>query len=125
MPLEKRTKFILKRGFTMMFLLRSDVLCDPVETRRADRKRAVPGLPCEIATFRGARLDPLAGNALEFFDPIRLADSASKAGEKMNMVFNAANQDGRAIELPGHPAKVGVHFPAKDVAPDKGETSFR
>ena len=54
--------------------------------------------------------DPETGDALEFLDPIGLGDGAGVAGEDVDVVIHAADDDGRAVELFGDPAEIGMGF---------------
>ena len=53
-----------------------------------------------------SRLLPQIRDAFQFLHPLGLRDGATKSREQMNMIFHAANEEGRAIELFGDAAEI-------------------
>ena len=72
----------------------------------AHREIRIAALPLEVGVIPAALLQPEVGDAFSFLHPIGLRDAASESREQMNMVFDAANEDGRAIELFGDAAEI-------------------
>lgn len=113
-----------KVAFFLMLFLIGDVSLDGFEIGGAHRENAVSGLPCEIPKRWIALLDPNAGNAFEFLDPIGLGDRASLAGQDVNVVFHTANDDGRTVDLFRDPSEIGMHFMAQVWSTKEGLAVF-
>jgi hypothetical protein len=114
MAFEEGAVFVLEGGlFVMLFLIR-DIAFDRLKIGGADGEDAVSGLPSEVAERGIALFDPKTGDAFEFLDPIGLGDGAGVAGEEVDVVIHAADNDGRTIELFRYASEVGVGFGAED-----------
>src|ERR1035438_447728 len=73
----------------------------------------VAALPFEVGVIAAAFLQPEVGDAFQFLHPFGLRESASEAREQMHVVFHAADEDGRAIELFGDAAEIRVERVAR------------
>ena len=91
-----------------MFLLSGDVLLHRFEIRLAHGKIRVAALPFEVGVIATALLQPEIRDAFQFLHPFRLRDGAPKSREQMDMIFHAADLDGRTIELFGNAAEIRV-----------------
>ena len=79
----------------MLFLI-DDVLLNLLQIRLAHRKACVTTLPGKIFD---SIFHPNAGNALEFFHPIRLRNRATKTRQHVNVILYAAGNEWRALQL--------------------------
>ena len=101
-------QLILKTGFLVMLLLFGDVPDDLLQIRMANSQIGITALPLEIEMAAALFFEPKVGDPFEFFHPFRLSNRAPKASEHMNVIFNPAHLQRRALELFGHRAKVRV-----------------
>ena len=97
----------------MMLLLASYVLFHLFEIRLAYGKIRVATLPLEIGVIATFLFQPEVRDAFQFLYPFSLRDSASEPREQMDVIFHAADKDGRAIELFGNAAKIGMERVAR------------
>ena len=103
---QQRTQLFLKTNLAVMLLLIGDVLLHLFEIGLAHGEIRVATLPLEAGVIATAFLQPEVGDAFQFLHPFGLRDGASEAREQMNVVFHAADEDGRAIELLGDAAEI-------------------
>jgi len=94
----KRAELILKRHLAMMLLLRRDICTDLFNVRLAERKCAVSALPEEIGECCPLLLYPLRGTLLRLLHQPGDGDGEGKVAEDVNMIFNAADEDGLAAD---------------------------
>jgi len=87
-----------------MLLLLLDVGAHRLKIRGAYRKITVSRLPCKVFNLRETALNPKVGNALQFLDQIGLGNIAAQLKQDMDMIGNAANQNGWTIQLFGDPS---------------------
>jgi hypothetical protein len=90
----------------MMFLLPDDVLLHRFEIRLAHGKIRVAALPFKVRVIATTFLEPRIRDAFQFLHPFRLRGRATKPRENVNMIFHAADLDGRTIELFGNAAQI-------------------
>ncbi len=105
----------------MRFLV-GNVLLDSIEVGLADGEIGVSALPFEIGKFVVAFLEPEIGDAFQFLDPFSLGDGAGESREQVDVIFHAADEESRAIELFGSAAEIFVErvadrFVAQEWAP--------
>ena len=79
-----------------------DVCFDLFQFRLADGEVRVTALPFKVGKIHTLLLQPLVGDALEFFNPFSLGDRAAKTRQEVNMVLHPTDQDGRTIEPLGY-----------------------
>lgn len=108
MPAQQRPQLILKIYFAVMLLLPGDVLLHLFQIRLAHGKIRVAALPLKARKIPVALLEPRVRDAFQFLHPFRLRDRATKPREDMNMIFHAADLDGRTIQLFGNAAQIRV-----------------
>ncbi|MDA1275840.1 MAG: hypothetical protein O2960_17635 [Verrucomicrobia bacterium] len=70
-------------------------------------------MPLEVCVIATAFLQPEVRDALQFLHPFGLREGATEAREQMDVVFHAAAEDGRAIELFGDAAEIRVERVAR------------
>src|SRR6266700_7757176 len=97
----------------MMLFLSGDVLFRIFEIGLALGEIRIAALPFEVGVIATAFLQPEVGDALQFLHPFGLRDGASESREQMDMVFHAADEDGRAIELFGDAAETRMERVAR------------
>src|SRR5437773_8139453 len=97
----------------MMLLLSGDVLLHLVEIGLAHGEIRVAALPLELGVIASALLQPEVRDAFQFLHPFGLRDGAPESREQMQVVFHATDEDGRAIELFGNAAEIGVERVAR------------
>lgn len=96
---QQRAQLALKTNLAVMLLLSGDVLLHRFEIGLAHGEIRVAALPLEVGVIATAFLQPEVRDAFQFLHPFGLRDGASEARKQMNMIFHAANKNGRAIEL--------------------------
>lgn len=106
--LQKCTEFILKRLFTMVRLLRIDVLGQGVQIRRPNGKCAIPSLPCELRQTRRLRFEPFRGRRFELFNQLSHAYGARQSNGEMNMVRNSTNPKALAFGVASDRGEIGM-----------------
>src|ERR1039457_2937342 len=111
---QQRTKLVLKPNLAMMLLLPGDVVLNLRQLRLAHREIRVAALPLEIGVIATAFLQPEIGDAFQFLHPFGLRYGASQARKQMHMVFHAADEERRAIELFGDAAEIRVQRVARE-----------
>ena len=110
-----------------MLFLSGDVLLHLFEVGLAQGEIRVAALPFEVGVIATAFLQPEVRDAFQFLHPFGLREGASEArspreiiaadgggdgrtvisrGEQMDVVFHAADEEGRAIELFGDAAEI-------------------
>ncbi len=70
-------------------------------------------LPLEVGVIATAFLQPEVRDAFQFLHPFGLRDGAPEAREQMHVVFHAADEEGRAIELFGDAAEIRMERVAR------------
>ena len=110
---QQRAQLVLEANFAMMLFLPGDVLLYRFEIRLAHGEIRVAALPLEAGVIATAFLQPEIGDAFQFLHPFGLREGASESREQMHVVFHAADEDGRAIELFGDAAEVRVERVAR------------
>ena len=96
-----------------MLLLIGDVLLHLFEIGLAHGEIRVTALPLEVGVIATTCLQPEVRDAFQFLHPFGLRDGASEAPEQMDVVFHAADEDGRAIELFGDAAEIRMERVAR------------
>ena len=84
----------------------------------------VAALPFEVGVIATAFLQPEVRDAFQFLHPFGLRDGASESREQMDVVFHAADEDGRAIELFGDAAKILLERVARGFVAQERSTVF-
>jgi len=70
-------------------------------------------LPFEVGVIATAFLQPEVGDGFQFLHPFGLREGASETREQMDVVFHAADEEGRAFELFGDAAEIRVEHVAR------------
>ena len=99
---QQRPQLVLKTNLAMMLLLSGGVLLHLFEIGLAHGKICITTLPLKVGVI-----------ATAFFHPFRLRDGAPEPREQMDVIFHAADLDGRAIELFGNPAEIRMERVAR------------
>ena len=106
-------ELVLERNLAVMLFLVRDVVADSGNLRGADREDAVAVLPGEVGEGRGCRFEPDGGTSFRLFHDVGCGASAGERGEDMDVVGDAADDDGLAIESGENAAELGVEFGAE------------
>ena len=118
-------ELVLKRQLSVMFFLPVDVCLNGFQRGWTDGEYAEAGLPCEPCHFVGIfLLEPEAGDSFQFLDPIGLGNGAPELGEDMDMIRDAADDDGRAIQFFGDISQERVGFGPERAVEQPGFTVF-
>src|SRR6266853_539011 len=107
-----------------MLLLSGDVMLHLFEIRLAHGEIRVTALPIEVRVFATTFLQRDVRDAFQFLHPFGLRDGASESREQMNVVFHAANENGRAIELFGDAAEIRMERVARGFVTQERATVF-
>lgn len=112
MLFQERTKLVLKRNLGMMDRLIFDVGAHSLQIRCAHGKYPVSGLPREFFNMGKTLLNPEVGTSLEFFHQIRLGNAAPQLDQKVDMIRNSTNQNGRTVTVLGDASEKSMDLPA-------------
>ena len=97
-----------------MFLLPGNIISREFKLRKPNRKRPVTILPREIVQIGVFGFDPERGSSFGFFNHLGEGVGAGQRAEEVNMVFDAADDEGLAIEVGQDAAEVAVEFRAEE-----------
>ena len=97
----------------MMLFLPADILLNRFEMGLAHGEIRIAALPFEVGVIATALLQPEVRDAFQFLHPFGLGEGAPEARERMDMVFHAAAEEGRAIELFGDAAEIRMERVAR------------
>ena len=81
-------------------------------------------LPLEVGVIATAFLQPKVRDAFQFLHPFGLRDGTSEAREQVDVVFHAADEEGRAIELFGDAAEIRMERVARGFVAQERATVF-
>ena len=124
MLFQKSTKLILKRNHGMVFRLVCDVGAHGLRIRCAHGKCPVSRLPGKFSNMRETLLDPKVRTSLELLHQIGLRNAATQLDQKVDMIGNSTDQDGRAMEFSGDASEKSVNFPADILVGQKRKSLF-
>jgi hypothetical protein len=101
--------FILERFRPVMLGLMANVINHCICVRLAHGKRTIARLPMKHGKLRPFLADPDRGGTFHFLHPICQRGRATDPRQNVNVIRNAANGDGRTIQLSRNSPEVGVH----------------
>jgi hypothetical protein len=105
---QQRPQFILKSHLPVMFLLAGNVFFNLFQIRLTDLKVRIASLPFEAGVSYTFLLQPLVGDAFDFFHPLGLGNRAAKTRQDVNVIFDATDEDRRTIQPLGNLAQIRV-----------------
>ena len=74
--------------------------------------------------MRETLLDPKVRTSLELLHQIGLRNAATQLDQKVDMIGNSTDQDGRAMEFSGDASEKSVNFPADILVGQKRKSLF-
>ena len=107
-PSAQTPKLILERFASVVFVLVRDVCLQCLNMGRAKRERAVSVLPMEIRQPGLFGLDPFRRFSFQVTNQSRDVDGLSQRTEKVNVIWHAAYNEGRAVQIPTGTGEVSM-----------------
>ncbi len=99
----------------MVFRLLPDVGAHRLQPRCAHGEGPESRLPCEFSDVRVAFLNSEVGAPLELLHQIRLGYAATQLNQKVDMIGNTADHNGRAVQSLGNPSEESVNLLANTI----------
>ena len=91
--------FLLKGLLAVVVPLVGDVFADGFGVGFGNGKRPITGLPRKIRELRTLRFDPFGRRLFDILDGLADGHGACEIEEKMRMVFDRIDEDGRAPQV--------------------------
>ena len=107
-PLQKRTKLILKTLFRMVRFLPVDVRAQRAQIRRANGEHTIPALPLEATKLVPLRLQPLRRPRLQIAHEVCDSQRPRQPNRQMEMIGHAANPITFASSISNSRCEVGA-----------------
>src|SRR5436190_17163227 len=121
--LAESPEFILEGFLLMMLVLIFDVFCQPWYVDRTDGEGSVSALPLKIAAAR-FRFQPRRRSSFLISNEIGDGDLATQTAKQVDVIFEAADNQRRRIQIPAHLGQVSMGLGQQSGVLQKGLTKF-